>query len=93
MNNRNRGGFGSIKPPAKTSLSCSNKLVHANSPFLSWVEVWPDFQSDLGFSSFSVDLCYLFFLPKAEFMFLMVSYPNYGEDRKYVQPIPSCLKP
>ena len=26
-------------------------------------------------------------------MFLMVSNPNYGEDRKDVQPVPSCLKP
>ena len=33
------------------------------------------------------------FLPKAGFMFLMVSYPDYGEDRKDVQPVPSRLKP
>ena len=33
------------------------------------------------------------FLPKAGFMFLMISDPNYGEDRKNVQPVPSRLKP
>ena len=33
------------------------------------------------------------FLPKVGFMFLMVSDPDYGEDRKDVQPVPSCLKP
>ena len=54
------------------------------------MEAWPEFQNDLGFLRFSVDLC---FLPKARFMFLMVSDPDYGEDRKDVQPIPSCLKP
>ena len=46
-----------------------------------------DSQAFLSISVISV------FLPKAEFMFLMVSNPNYGEDRKDVQPVSSRLKP
>ena len=33
------------------------------------------------------------FLPKDGFMFLMVSDPDYGEDRKDVQPVPSHPEP